>query len=309
MQAEVLRQIERSDAFPSIPQIVMRLLEITRDPEFKQSDVVELLATDPGTSSDILRLANSPLFGVTRRIASVGQAVVLLGMKRVRTLLLGRCLIDRVGSPGGNLIDPSYFWRRSLNTGVLAAHFADQLLPQHRDEAFMGGLLSDVGIIVFANAVPRRYSMIAQSFGPRQPGDLAEIERQALGASHGEVSAMILERWMLPEELVIAIRHHHDDPPPQGLRQPVALLSRMIGGAATIARLLCEVADKEMIATDCAHAMQQVGLDLSALQNVLHAIEVETEELAKIMRIDVIPSRIYAIIAETIAEQVAEVAS
>lgn len=302
MNASIQDIIQRSDAIPSMPQVVTRLLEITRDPEFKQSEVISLLSADAGVSSDILRLANSALFGVTREIGSLNQALTLLGIKRIRTLVMGRYMTDRVSSVATDLIDASYFWRRSLVTGVLAARFADQLIPRYREEAFMSGLLSQVGVVVLARAFPQKYGPVAKSYGPLQGKDFVQREIQAVGACHPEVSAMVLERWMLPQEMVEAIRHYHETAP-DSVSEDVRTLSGIIGGASDIARLLCEVPDKETIASACTEAMSRVGLSTTVLQHVLGEIESDVTEFAEVLKIDVIPSRVYAIIADTISEQ------
>lgn len=308
MNQQVLSAIERTDAIPSPPQIVTRLLEITRDENFKQDDVVKLLSTDPGVSSDILRLANSAMFGVVRKVATLAQALTLLGIRRVRTLVIGRCMVDKLsGGSGSQLIDPSYYWRRSLSTGVLAAQFAEHASPGQRDVAFMGGLLADVGVVILSRAFPDKYRNIAEQYAPKAGAHLLDQEREALGATHAEVSAIALERWNLPEEMVQAIRHSHDEVRP-ALPEKTAQLSGIINGAAQIAQLLCEAPDKATIAQRCQEAMALVGLETVVLRHVLKKIEQDIADFASILKVDVIPSRVYTLIAESIAEQLAEAA-
>ena len=94
MNARVLDTLKRSAAVPSMPQVVLRFLEIMQDPEFDYTDLVRVLSADPGTVSEVLRLANSALFGVRHKVVSTHQALTLLGPKRTRSLLLGRYLVD-----------------------------------------------------------------------------------------------------------------------------------------------------------------------------------------------------------------------
>ncbi len=303
MNNEILVSIERSDAVPSMPQIVTRLFEIIRDPNYRQEDIVRLLSTDPGMAADVLRLANSPLFGVTRKVNSVAQATTLLGIKRLRTLVMGRCMVDRVSKKGTQLIDTSYYWRRSLTTGVLSARFADIVVPTLREEAFITGLLSDVGMNVLARTFPEAYKPAAEAYSPHRGTELVGREIAAVGVSHADVSALVLERWTLPETMVTAVRHHHDIDLPSDLPEEVAKLTRVVHGASDIARLLCEVPDSNEIAATCVAAMNIAGLETSILIGVLHEIEADITELAGVLRIDVIPSRVYGIIASTVAER------
>ena len=301
LNAKILETIQHGDAIPAMPQIVTRLLEITSDENYKQADVIDLLATDPSIAGCILKLANSALFGVTRQISSLNQAVTLLGVKRIRTLVLGRSMIDRFDTNGDQVIDPSYFWRRSLATGVLAARFADQAAPQRREESFIGGLLSDIGVIVLARALPNQYKPVAKGYAPCHSDHLVAQEIETVGVSHAAVSALILERWMLPEEMVTAVRLHHDRP---GGAEVLFQLDH--GGAAEVARLLCEMPDKNTIGSTCEAAMKVVGLNLDVLQHILKDIESDISGLAEVLRIDIIPSRVYSIIAGSIAEQLVE---
>lgn len=308
MNSQVLSAIERTDAIPSPPQIVTRLLEITRDENFKQDDVVKLLSTDPGVSSDILRLANSAMFGVVRKIATLGQALTLLGIRRVRTLVIGRCMVDKLSGGSNQIIDPSYYWRRSLATGVLSAHFADHVAPGQRDIAFMGGLLCDVGVVILSRALPEKYKAVAAEYAPQQGSHFLEKELQTLGITHAEVSAAALQKWNLPEDMVQAIRHSHDTTRPN-LGERAAQLAGVLNGAGQIAQLLCEAPDKKSIGSRCQDAMSLVGLDSVVLKHVLKKIEQDIGEFATILKVDVIPSRVYSLIADSIAEQLEAVPS
>ena len=125
MNARVLETIKKSAAVPSMPQVVLRFLEIMQDPNFDYADLVRVLSTDPGTVGEILYLANSALFGVRNKVVSPKQALALLGPKRTRSLLLGRYLVDTLSKKRVAGLDMGYFWRRSLACSVVASHFAE----------------------------------------------------------------------------------------------------------------------------------------------------------------------------------------
>ena len=133
MNAAVLELIKKCAAVPSMPQVVTRFLEVMQDPNFDYNDLSKVLAADPGTVSEILRLCNSALFGVARKVVSLRQALTLLGPKRTRSLLLGRYLVDALAQKPAPGLDMSYFWRRSLAASVVASQLADAILPRHRE--------------------------------------------------------------------------------------------------------------------------------------------------------------------------------
>ncbi len=308
MNATILEFIDSTDAIPSMPQIVTRLLEITRDTDYKIADVINLLSTDVGVAGDILKLANSPLFGVSGKVSSLTHATNLLGIKRIRTLVMGRCMVDKVNQAPAPSLDLSYYWRRSLTCGVLAARFAEHALPNFRDEAFMSGLLGDVGIVVLARALPEKYAEIAKTYAPHGTDDFVALEEKGVGTTHPYVSALALERWGLPETMIEGVRHHHDAAFTGDLDKNIEELARVVHGASSISKLLCEAPEEEVIASTCAEAMAMVRLNVGVLENVLGNIEGDIAEFADLLRIDVIPSSVYRIIAKTVSEHLGSIA-
>jgi len=137
MQNETLDIIKRSASIPSMPLVATRCYEMTQNSNCDYNQLVELLSTDPGIAAGVLRLANSPLFGVTRQVSSLKHAIALLGVKRIRELVLARYLVQKTEEMACEHIDISYYWRLSVTTAILSSKFADALLPQRRDEAFM----------------------------------------------------------------------------------------------------------------------------------------------------------------------------
>ncbi len=300
MKAAVLEAIKKSAAVPSMPQVVSRFLEITQDPGFKYTDLVKVLAVDAGTVSEILRLANSALFGVRNKVVSLQQALTLLGPKRTRSLLLGRYLVDAMSQKSMEGLDMSYFWRRSLTSSLVAAQFAAKLSPRHRDDASIGALLADIGIPILLEAFPDNYGPIAGEYKPRGNYVSVTREHKVVGVTHGEVSAMVMAHWSLPGSLTDAVNLHQSKDPGDG--EP-ALVARILNSSDRIAKLLCEMPSQEDISAICLKATAFVGTDIETLAEILPTIENDIEELAEALRIDVIPSKVYALIAKAVEEQ------
>jgi len=303
MNAKVADAISKSAAVPSIPQVVTRFLEVIQDPNFDYDDVVKAIGADAGTVSEILRLANSALFGVSRKVTSLRQALTLLGPRRTRSLVLGRYLVEAVGGTGGEFVDRNYFWRRSLAAAVIGARLADDLCPRLRDEVFLSALLADVGVSILAEAMPHEYGPIAQAYAPHGGVISPEAEQKAVGATHAEVSAMVLAEWSLPDPLCEAVRLSHDanvEAVSEGTH-----MARIINAADRVGRMLCEIPDVAKSAEECAAAMEFVGAELHVLARILGEVEKAVEELAAILKIDVIPSQVYTKIAEAVRDRLA----
>ena len=307
MNEEILDMVVRSAAVPTMPQVVTRFLELSGEENFKVKDLVAVLNTDPGISGELLRLTNSPLFGVIRKVTSLQQAMTLLGMKRVRSLVLGRYLTEGVGKTGRDDGDFSlgYYWRRSLSTAVLAAKFADHVATRYREEAFLGGLLADVGVVVMIETLSEQYAPIADHYSPMCADDFVQQERATFDLTHADVSALILDKWMLPPTVVEAVRYHHTPNIGEGVDEAACTLARILSGAGRIAKLFCESPDKNAVVKICTRAMGTIGLDVSALQCALADIEKDIGEFAQLLHTDIIQSSIYARISQIIVEELA----
>jgi HD-like signal output (HDOD) protein len=303
MNPKVAEAIRQSAAVPSIPQVVMRFLEVIQDPNFNYDDVVKVLSVDAGMVSEVLRLSNSALFGVSRKVTTLKQALTLLGPRRTRSLVIGRYLTEAVGNTGEGLIDRSYFWRRSLASAVIAARIADEVCPRQRDEVFLGALLADVGVTILAEALPEEYAPVATQYAPHGDGFGVELEERTLSASHAEVSAMVLAEWSLPDSICTAVRLSHDNTVES--TNEANHMAMVINASDRVGKLLCEIPDVTQSAEECVAAMQFVGAELAVLEKVLGEVEADVEELAGMLKIDVIPSAVYAKIAEAIRERLA----
>lgn len=302
MNANVLEMIKKSAAVPSMPQVVLRFLELMQNPNFNYTDLVKVLSADAGTVSEVLRLANSALFGVRNRVVSLQRALTLLGPKRTRSVLVGRYLVDAMSKKQTDGLDMSYFWRRSLASSVVASHFAASVLPRSRDEASIAALLADIGIPILAEAMPRKYAPILALYGPHTPIINPEAEMEAVEVTHAEVGAMVLSHWSLPDVVTSAVNLHQSSDPGS---DEAASIARILNSADQIASLLCEVGEAADVARICTQATAFIGVEVSVLLELLPTIEKDIEELADALRIDVIPSNVYAIIAKNVQEAIA----
>ncbi|MDM8008728.1 MAG: HDOD domain-containing protein [Phycisphaerae bacterium] len=298
MDTTVLELVKRSAAIPSMPQVALRFLEIIQDPDFDFREVVEVLSSDPGTTSEILRLANSSLFGVTRKVTALPHAMTLLGIKRIRSLVLGRYIVESLSTKGCASIEPAYYWRRSLTTAVLAARLADAIVPDRREEAFISGLLADVGIVILDDALPARYRGIAMQFTPGGTPELALAENELLGTNHGLVSAMVLDHWKLPKTVCAAVRWHPWERREQG-RNPLADL---VGAADRVSKWVCETpADLDAVVADCREIAHVLNLAPETLARCLMEIEEHISDLSSLLKIEVIYSQVYEVIATRVS--------
>ncbi|MCC6426843.1 MAG: HDOD domain-containing protein [Phycisphaerales bacterium] len=301
MHPDILYAVQNAQTLASPPRLLARLIEVTADPNFSQEQVGRLLSSDPGVAAAILRLANSSVLGGVRKISTVREAVVRLGIRQVRTLVAAQCIVHSMKQSATPDIDLSYFWRRSVFTAIIASRCTEHIARPDRELAFTTGLLCDVGILLLCKAVPGMYRPIAAAYPLAAPGDLLAQEFQELGTTHAQVGAIALERWMLPPEIVVAIRHHHGCAD-RSIPPRITRLCGILAGAGEIARMLSQPAQPDVSVDGVLQAaIGSIGLSASILAGILPHVEREMDELASALHIEIIPGPAYRTIAQSFA--------
>lgn len=199
MQLEALLNYPR--ALPAMPRTVSDLLsEMNRD-EPNPKLIGELIGRDPALTTRVLRLSNSAFFRVSRKIGNADEAVALLGLTHVRSLVMAAALGASFKNVPG--IDLKQFWRYSLRAAEIARSLAG-LLQQNQGNAFTAGLIHAIGILVMHIAMPDE--MIPIDMGT-PPLDLqrAAAEKTMFGYSYADVGAGMVEKWQFPAEMVSAL--------------------------------------------------------------------------------------------------------
>lgn len=201
--------LSRIDSLPPMPAVAVRLLEAAQDPNADLGKVASWLEKDPAMTANLLRLCNSPFYGLRREVTSVRQAASLLGMKKVvqiaLTILSSRYLSK--GQPGYGL-SAGELWRSSVVSAVAAELIAQEARYANPSAAYTAGLLEDLGKIVLSEYVEGGLARI-WDLVEREGLSFEEAERRTVGLDHPEVGALLLERWGFPPALVEAVRFHH----------------------------------------------------------------------------------------------------
>jgi signal transduction histidine kinase/HD-like signal output (HDOD) protein len=220
----VLQQLE---SLPTLPAIVVRLLTLTGGggAESKINEVVELLSADQALTGKLLSLGNSALLGgagARAPITTVQQAVVRLGFEAVRNLVLSVKVFEVFQqAPAGEEEDPSntgfdraQFWKHSLAVATAAELLAAHCRPRlNVHDAFVCGLLHDLGKVAFDTAMPKSFARVVEA-ATLTRGDVADIERRIIGMDHALAGKRLAEAWNLPQLITQAIWLHGAPPMP-----------------------------------------------------------------------------------------------
>ncbi|MGE0350427.1 HDOD domain-containing protein [Hydrogenophaga sp.] len=201
MELEALLNYPR--ALPAMSRTVSDLLAEMNKDDPSPKRVAELVATDPALTTRVLRLSNSAFFRVSRQIGSAEEAVALLGMTHVRSLVMAAALGSSFKNvPGVEMVQ---FWRYSLRVADISRSLAT-LLRQNEGNAFTAGLVHAIGDLIMHIAMPDVIGPIDMGTPPL---DLrrADVERSALGYTYAEVGAGMAEKWQFPQSIVSALKN------------------------------------------------------------------------------------------------------
>ena len=219
--------LNQLDKLHSSPTIALRVMEISRNPEFQMNSVAECLELDPALSASILKLVNSSYYGLVDEVTNLRHALTYLGRRSLRLAVLSFGLVKTLVS-GAPAQFHQHYWRRSLTMAAAARECAILMNRQKvdPDTAFAVGLIADLGMLAMAQLDTEQYLEIAEE--PDHTIDLVQRERKTYGFDHIAVSQRLLTRWQLPEEMIEAVGHHHTYLPASAPLNHVALVANLI---------------------------------------------------------------------------------
>ncbi len=208
MNSELLDKILNCPELPSLPAIAARIIELTGDENVSIDELAATIQNDQALTAKVLRTVNSSFYGLREPCTTVPRALVLLGLRPVKALALSFSLVSAIEANADPAFDYMGYWRRSLYTAIAAKAILEHAgRKDEADEAFLGGLLQDIGVLAMYAGIGREYlELIAETDGEHANLGRRELEEYEL--QHADVGAMLAARWKLPEQLVMPVKFH-----------------------------------------------------------------------------------------------------
>ena len=177
------------DTLPSFPQVAAKLLEVSKEETAPLEEVAKIVETDPGISIRVLELVNSAFYGLSRKVTSLSDAVVILGLDEIKKLALGIAIFEKLSKSGHKKkFNRLMFWRHCLAVAVLSMKIAQRIEYPNPEEAYTAGLLHDVGKIFLDLQGHRDYGEFIRNLS--ESTDLViEKERSEIGLGHDDIGA------------------------------------------------------------------------------------------------------------------------
>ncbi|MBA3012582.1 MAG: HDOD domain-containing protein [Proteobacteria bacterium] len=267
-----LKKILKGYELPSFPAVVMEILQKIRSPYSSISSIAESLSLDPGISVKVLGIANSAAFSPSKRVENLTQAIALVGISQLESLVLGVGVAKGIPKKSCQWHDPASFWLTSAKRAMLASDLAHILCPAKESECFTAAFLQDMALPFLACQRSEEYDPIFKAWH-LEGGDLAALERERLDWDHAQVAAWICSEWGLPENIAAAIRGHHG----QSVPDHESL------GPVRIVAILREDPDNSGIEEMIAEAQKTYGIPEEKMLDIIAPGFEKAKELARLI--------------------------
>jgi putative nucleotidyltransferase with HDIG domain len=225
---------EKIKNIPTLPAIVIQIIKTTNDPTSSARDLNKILTNDQAIAAKILQMANSPFYGLSSKVNNLNRAITLLGFNTVRSLALSISMVDHFkGKSSSEYFNRGRFWEHSLGVAMISKMLTAKYPEVNGEEAYMSGLLHDLGIIIMDQFFQEEYSRVLKLVF-EDGRALLDAEVEVCGQDHAQFAAAIAETWKYPRFLVDSIANHHN-PGYTGENQQI---SRIVYLANTLEYLL-----------------------------------------------------------------------
>ena len=256
---------KRSPLPPPFPAVAVQLIQQMQTPVVTAGDVARLIELDPSLTASLLRLVNSPFFGMRREIGNVSEAVMVMGMGAVRRMVLSLAVATPMRRSDVDAAFARDRWQHYVSCAAMARRLIDDD-PAAADLAFTAGLLHDIGQVQLLQLHGAAYVELQTQAG----GDPRALEAERFGQAHDSLGADLLEAWGLPQAIADAARLHHAAPPLAALtrvQQAVCVANRLAGTPEQAAQALLSCPDTLAAPKD---AVAQARAEIETLSSLLN---------------------------------------
>jgi len=198
---EIKKKLRKLEGLPTLPPIVQRLNLMIEDERTSLSQIAELIEKDQVITTKVLRLANSAFYGFPRKVSTVQQAIMLLGINVIKILIMTSSIFEIIHKEDVGL------WEHSVGVAACSKILAERVEAGDPQEIATAGLLHDLGKVILMVSFKEEYEMIKELVSQGVEPLKAEVE--VLGIDHAEIGAFLMRQWNLPERLIAGVAGHH----------------------------------------------------------------------------------------------------
>lgn len=280
MNQEALERILRCPTLPTLPAVAVRVLELTQDENVSVDELARTIQNDQALAAKVLKTVNSSFYGLRKPCTTIAQAMVMLGLATVKSLALSFSLVSSIGNDDDEF-DHVAYWRRGLYTAVAAKAIAHEAGLECEDEAFLGALLQDIGMMAMHQGLGQPYLRVVLGAGHHR--DLVPQELASLELQHPDIGSMLAERWKLPAQLIMPVKYHER---PTACPEECAPLVRCVAIGNTVHDVLTDPDPREAMRLFQSRAQRWFGFKHSTCDDLLKRIADGARQVSSLFRLD-----------------------
>jgi diguanylate cyclase (GGDEF)-like protein len=281
----VLSRIAENPHLPSPTAVTLSVLERASQPDCSREEIAKTICLDPVLCGKILKTVNSALFGLPRVVSSIDRALGLLGTKPVRSLVLSLSLPAMYQKTHANPKMRDY-WKSSVTGAVVARELAARFGRQDCEDLLVAGLLRDLGMLVLEQVSPEEYAQVLERPIEELIQNQCGLEEKLAGINHAEVSAFLLHRWRLPDEISEPVRYHHDPERAAAVSPEVCKRAYYLYFASRVAQFLEAPREREVHHEILELAKTRFSMNEEQLFEFLRSVEKNVGEFASVMNVE-----------------------
>ncbi len=201
--------LQEGDKVFSLPAVFYKLQDALSDPDKSFGDYGDIISHDPGLSARLLKVVNSPFFGLSSKVETISHAISIIGLDQVVSLAMATSVIYQFKGIPNTLFNMESFWRHSIATGMAARTIGQVRKDSNVERLYLCGILHDLGrLILYLKDPGLARDTLMESRDKEK--NLHLVEKEMIGFDHSAIGGALLRSWNLPERLAQAVGHHHD---------------------------------------------------------------------------------------------------
>ena len=241
----------------TLPEIAIKIIKLVEDPNSTAQDLNNIITNDPALGARILKVVNSAFYGLPGQVGSINRAIVLLGLNAVKNIVVAASLakLFRGGQVCENF-NARDLWAHSIAVATATKQLAGRMDIGSPDEAFLAGLIHDLGIMVEVQARPAKFVQAFEMFSVNPSATLRDAEQAVIGATHEDFGAALCRQWKFPLSLIHVTGYHH---------RPLELppVDRNLASLVHVADFVAAGADQ-----GCKHTIEGDGIEPAVLESL-----------------------------------------
>ena len=272
--------IKRNIDLPSLPTIYGEINDVIQNPTSSANDIGSVISKDTSLSASLLRIVNSTFYGFPSKIDTLSRAVTILGIKQLKTLVIGVSIMNVFKNIPSTLIDMKSFWKHSITCGIIARVIAVHKKIQNTERLFVAGLLHDIGRLVLYRHAPNE-AKNALLIAKNSNDLLYRLEDGIIGCNHGRIGGLLSKKWKLPVSLENIISHHHS---PHESNDPLEPAIVHLADIMTNALHMGSSGERLVPALD-SQAWEYIGVSTNILNLTITQAERQIEEVTRYLAV------------------------